>query len=87
MGNGLIKPAPNVMVQELEDELVFLNLNNEHYFSLDKVGRRFWEVLQAVDSVDKAVDILLEEFDTDAQTLRGDIIDLIADLQDSQLVV
>ncbi len=41
-----IKIDPNVLTQELEGEAVLLNLTDEHYFGLDDIGLRFWQLLE-----------------------------------------
>lgn len=87
MSRPLIRQAPSVLVQELGDELVFLNIETEYYFHLDAIGKRMWEVLQTVDSIDAGVDILLTEFDTDFALLRHDVEQLLAQLQEAKLIL
>jgi Coenzyme PQQ synthesis protein D (PqqD) len=83
-----VKPSPNVVFQEVEGETVLLDLESEHYFSLDEVGARVWALLGEHDgNVEAIVAAMLAEFDVDEQTLRRDVDALIAQLRSAGLVV
>lgn len=76
----------NVMFRELEGESVILDLDSESYFGLDTVGTRMWQLLTDGDSIQTAYDILLDEFDVDAETLRADLEELLDELTSKGLV-
>lgn len=67
----------NVMFRELEGESVILDLNSESYFGLDLVGTRMWQAVTEADSIQAAFDILVEEYDVEADTLRADLSELL----------
>jgi hypothetical protein len=69
--------SPRVLVQELDGEAILLDLESEHYFSLDDVGTRMWQVLAEAGDVETAVARLLREYDVDEATLRHDLGALI----------
>jgi Coenzyme PQQ synthesis protein D (PqqD) len=77
---------PHVMVRFLDQESVFLNLDTERYFGLDKVGTRMWELLSASPSVDAAYRQLLDEFDVAPDLLRTNLTDLLTKLQQNGLL-
>lgn len=54
-----------------------LELDSEHYFRLDDVGSRMWELLSEGGDVDSAYARLLEEYEVDAGVLRADLEDFI----------
>lgn len=81
------KPAPHVLSQQLEDEIVLLNMEAEHYYSLDDVGSRVWQLLSEHDTLDAVVRQMLLEFAADEATLRTDVVTLVAQLQEAGLVV
>jgi hypothetical protein len=72
--------APDVLVQELEGEAVFLNLKSGRYFGLDGVGTRFWQTLTTTASVQAAHEALLAEYDVDEETLKRDLQELLDQL-------
>ncbi len=69
-----IRPVPEVLVQKVGDEAVVLNLNSEEYLGFDPVGARMWEVLTTVPSLRSGLDILLSEYDVDAERLEVDLL-------------
>lgn len=81
-----LRVADEVAVRELDGELVLLHYGSEHYFGLDEVGARMWEVLSQAPSIGAGVTTLLEEFDVDEATLRTDVAALVASLVDGGLV-
>lgn len=83
-----VRPAPNVVSQEVEGELVLLDLDGERYFSLEEVGARVWALLGEHDGdVEHVVATMLGEFDVDEVTLRRDVETLLAQLRERGLVV
>jgi hypothetical protein len=71
----------DVLVRELEGQSVLLNLETEHYFSLDEVGTRMWELLTGSASIQAAYDALLTEYDVAPDLLRTDLQTLIERLE------
>ncbi len=63
----------NVLSHTIDGETVILNLDNEKYFTMDAVATRFWEVVLEHGQGEAAVDVLLEEYDVDRDTLMEDI--------------
>ena len=82
-----VEPAPGVLHQEIEGETVLLDPAATHYYALDDVGTRFWQLLSEHQDVDRVVAAMLEEFEVDEATLRADLDELVAGLSDAGLVV
>lgn len=76
----------HVMFRELDGEAVLLNLQNEMYYGLDEVGTRMWQLLTTSDSVQAAMDTMLEEFDVTPETLEQDLTKMINELQEQGLL-
>ena len=74
--NRVVVP-PHVLVRHLDGESVLLNLETEKYFGLDATGTRMWDLVTASANIDAAYTQLLEEFEVEPQTLRGDLNDLM----------
>jgi hypothetical protein len=72
-----VRQAPDVLMQRLEDESVFLNLATEEYFGLDAIGTAMWEALIESGRIDRAYRRLLDEFDIDPEVLRRDLDGLV----------
>jgi len=79
--------SPDVLFQELEGEAVLLNLANEHYYGLDDVGTRIWQLLdEHGGETELVVGQMLAEYHVDEALLRTDIANLIAGLAEASLI-
>ena len=76
---GVSVPS-GILLQELDGESVFLNLNNGKYFGLDEVGTHLWKALTAASSIQAAYEGLLRQYDVEAERLRQDLSDLLDQL-------
>ena len=76
----------DVVFQMLSDESVLLNLKDSHYWGLDVVGTRMYQVLMQKGEVELALTQLLTEFDVDAAALRADFLELVAKLEKAGLI-
>ena len=77
---------PSVIYRELSGEVVLLNLQSGVYYGLDAVGSRVWQLLMQSRGVDEVCDIMLDEYDVGAETLRADVNRLVGELSDKGLV-
>ena len=81
-----VKIHPDVLFQVVNGETVLLNLKNERYFGLDKVGTRVWQLLNAECGLQKVFEIMLDEYDVDAIQLEQDIDKLVGELVEAELI-
>jgi hypothetical protein len=79
--------AKDVLVQPLGDEAVLLNLNNDHYYGLDNVGTRMWELLAEHGDPEAVIRQMLLEYDADEPALRRDLAALIDKLEQAGLII
>ncbi|MGH9280515.1 MAG: PqqD family protein [Acidimicrobiales bacterium] len=75
-----------VLHQQLGAETVLLHLSTEHYYGLDEVGSRVWQLLHEHDTVDPIVAALVREYEVDETTLRGDLERLLGRLAETGLI-
>jgi Coenzyme PQQ synthesis protein D (PqqD) len=76
----------NVLVRVLDKEAVLLNLETEKYFGLDETGTRMWQLTTTAPTVEAAYQMLLDEYDVDAETLRRNLGDLLEKLRENGLL-
>jgi hypothetical protein len=88
-----LKPETNkitisdeALSQEVNGETVILDLKSESYFGLDEVGTRIWQLLQENGDMQKTFDVMLDEFDVDAEQLEQDMNELLDKLRKAELV-
>ena len=82
----LAKPSEDVLLQEVGGEVVLLDLASESYFGLNPVGTRIWFLLREDARLQRAFDILCEEYDVDAGVLEAELLALVGKLADAGLV-
>ena len=70
----------------MNGETVILDLKSESYFGLDEVGTRIWQLLQENGDLQQTFNVMLNEFDVDAEQLQQDLNDLVGKLEDAGLV-
>jgi hypothetical protein len=66
--------------QVVEGRVVMLDLDSEHYYRLDPVASRMWELLCENGAVETAHARLIEEYEVDATELHTDLAEFIAKL-------
>lgn len=82
-----VKQPDGLLFQELSNgELVFLNLNNESYYSLDDVGTDIWKELINSKDIETAYKNLLDKYDVDPKTLKNDLETLIKQLIENEIL-
>ncbi|MEX1019730.1 MAG: PqqD family protein [Litorilinea sp.] len=83
----LVKVAPDVLMQELEEEVVLLDMKGGRYFGMDEVGTSVWKSLSEDGDVEAAIRAVESEYDADAATIRQDVTELVQALLDAELVL
>lgn len=83
----MLSVPEHVLVRKAGDETVLLNLENEHYYGLEGVGARFWELVEARETFGHAVDVLVAEYDVAADRLMADLVELSTELRANGLLV
>ena len=82
-----VKVPDDILISTLQSESVILNLNSESYFGLDEVGTHILSVLSTSNSIQAAYDVLLDEYEVDAEVLRQDLASLIERLAEQGVVL
>ena len=85
--DGTVLSIPDhVLSRKASGETVLLSLADEHYYGLDGVGSRLWELIAEGTTFGEAVATLSAEYDVEAGVLRTDLGALLAELDRSDLV-
>ena len=81
-----IEVMKDVFAQSMQGEMVLLSMTTSHYYGLDEVGTRAWQLIADHIDPQQLVQQLLAEFDVDEATLRNDLARLIEDLAAAGLI-
>jgi hypothetical protein len=84
--NTQIRPADDVLFQEIQGEGVLLNIGSGVYMGLDTVGTRFWQLISDHQNIDAVVGVMLDEYDVPRERLERDLLALAARLLSEGLV-
>lgn len=84
--NAIVAAVKSIETAELEGEAVLLDINTGHYYGLSSVGAQIISMLKEPVRVSFIVEKLLQEYDVDANQLRGDIIGFLLEMKDRKLI-
>ena len=77
---------PKVVNETIDGEVVILNLERGHYYSLTSVGMEIWTLIEHQASVPEILAALGERYDHDPEQLHRSVADLIAEFEREELV-
>ncbi len=69
-----------------DGDVVILNLKDGVYYGLNEVGGRIWQLIQEPVTVYEIQEILLQEFDVDADQCYQDVVTLLRELASRGLI-
>lgn len=81
-----LRPADDVLFQEVSGEVVILDLKSECYFGLDEVGTRIWQLLEEGRNGREIHHQLLQEFEVGTEQLERDLVTHLTELIDKGLL-
>jgi hypothetical protein len=85
--NGtLFKASKDQVSCELGEETVILQLKAGHYYGMDPVGSRIWQLIQEPKTTAQIITVLTAEYEVDPNTCQNDVSDYLKALLDNGLV-
>lgn len=78
--------AEDVLFQTVADEAVLLNIADNHYYGLDDVATRMWQLLAEHGTEEAVIEAMLAEYDVDEATLHQDFAALVTELEQRGLI-
>lgn len=82
----LVRVSPDTLYRDLNGEGILLQLETGQYFGLDAVAHRMWQLLVELGDVEQVQQVLVGEYNIDAQTLAADLERFTAQLVEKKLV-
>jgi hypothetical protein len=80
------KKNPDIIWKDVKGETILLNPISGKYFGLNKVGRAFWEKIDGARTLPDIAELLLKDFNVEKERLLKDLENLIATLQENNLI-
>lgn len=84
--NSRLIPAKHVVSTMHGTRTVLLDSRSGHYYGLDEVGSRIWNLAQAGFDPPAIAEKLAEEYDAPAERLSSDVNRFIYELRESHLL-
>jgi len=84
--NSRVRIQDDVLFQELQGEAVLLNLKTGVYLGLNAIGTRIWQLLQEDVALSRVMEVMLREYDVTQEKLSGDLLDLVAQMEQQGLL-
>lgn len=76
-----------MIAQENSGTLVLFHMDDGQYYSLNEIGSRIWELCDGSRSVGHVVSILCEEYDSPAEIVNSDALELLEELVVADLLM
>jgi Coenzyme PQQ synthesis protein D (PqqD) len=84
--HSVVVAAKNGLSRVIEKEVAILNLKNDTYYGLDRVGAYVWELVQEPKSVAEIRRAMLEKYEIDEARCERELLDLLGELQSEGLI-
>jgi len=81
-----VKISDRTLAQDVGGEFVILHLDTEHYYGLDEVGARLWQLLEAHEDLREISARLQQEYDVLPEALEADIRRILTEMEQAQLI-
>lgn len=75
-----------ILASKLDDEVMMMNLESNHYYAMDPVGSHIWQLLQQPITIADLCTSLHQEFEVDEETCQQDTVTFIQQMLDEKLV-
>lgn len=82
-----LRQRDRVLMQRAAGNLVLLDLDGGHYYALDEVSGRVWELCDGTRDVSTVVAAIGAEYDAPIETIRADIQEFLEEMVDEALLV
>ena len=86
MRDRTLKPAANVIVRGVGEEMVLLDMTRGTYYGLDPIGARIWDMIVNGSSLSLIVERLLGEYDVTQDELEADVDRLVGEMKSRGLL-
>lgn len=82
----LVRRASELIEAEVDGELVALHVDSGTCYGFNGTATRIWALVEQPKSVGQIRDVLLEEYEVDADTCQAQLIELLGELESDRLI-
>ncbi|MEA5598342.1 lasso peptide biosynthesis PqqD family chaperone [Rivularia sp. UHCC 0363] len=84
--SSIVVAAPDQISSDLGGEAVILNMKTGIYHGLNEVGARVWDLIEQPKTVKEVKQVLLEEYEVEADACTNDLFSLLNNLKTAGLI-
>ncbi len=83
----ILQRSENAAFEVVAGEAILIRLDTGTYFSLNKVGTEFWEMLDGRQSISDHAAVIAEKYDVDTAMVTADLLELAGKMAQDDLVL
>jgi hypothetical protein len=81
-----IKKRDAILAQNLDEDVVMANIDNGHYYGVDKTSKRIWELLETSTTCQAICDALSAEYEVEPAVCERDVLAFVQELVSEGLI-
>ena len=85
--NSLITKNKAILENEIDGEKIMMSLDTGRYYGLNKVASRIWEIVNNSISVEKLIELLLNEYEIDYEECKKEVLKFLDILLKKKLIL
>ena len=79
--------SEKIVFTQLDDTIVMMDVEEGHYYELDPIATRIWELIAEGATVGAICDALVEQYEVDPQECRQDTLEFLERAAERGLVL
>lgn len=84
--NSRLQRRSDVTYQSVAGEAILIRMDTGTYFSLNKVGAEFWDMLDGQQTIAQHAAVIAAKYNVDAPMVTNDLLELSSKLAAERLV-
>ncbi len=82
----LLRRSPQSTFQVVAEEAILIHLGTGTYFSLNRVGTEFWQMLDGQRTLGRYAEILAQKYSVDVSVVTADLLELAGKMAADKLI-
>jgi hypothetical protein len=83
----VLKRSDNAAFEVVAGEAILIRLDTGTYFSLNKIGTEFWEMLDGEQSIGDHAAVIAKRYEVDTAMVLADLLELAGKMAVDDLVI
>jgi hypothetical protein len=84
--NDVVCQIEDIVASDIDDEKVMMSIEKGHYYGLDPIGSRVWELIESPVRVSELVDALVVKYDVERPICEQDVLAFLAELHEAGIL-